>query len=458
MSMNNEKWRQRYVCLQDQSVLAVYHFYSPGRSCHDGDTEKAQWSGRENEGEIEEEDGDTQREVVLMIAGCGNTVSVYTMLEERSLPDYLFANNFDVWAMDCRGHGESSPPPGCRQWDVGTYSFIDVNTVIDYVLGQTGAVRLHLIGHSMGGMMSMALISHPELHKKILSVTAIGSTIYLENSIGRLIAPFLPIVKAAGGIDIQLGTELFGKIWSSLGNDDPTCGNGGNGSCSAEDVMASHENSGSKRTYDFMQHMFCFEPVGVMEDFFEALSGTGLKLKRRGEPKREKIRVEINTKNDPSLITADNWNKKESMFSEHKVNINEGGNGSRPHVIDGVDAYLVYDNYDDEYDVLELHKTIGRFNQRILLINGTEDQLVVPADVEKCYDTICRNAKNVYEESEGKDSSEGIPTIYTVGKAVGGDKPYSHFDMLFGEDAPKNIFPAILAFLEGQTAGRYTIP
>ena len=36
--------------------------------------------------------------------------------------------------MDCRGHGESVPPPGCRQWDIGTYSFIDVNRVVDYVL------------------------------------------------------------------------------------------------------------------------------------------------------------------------------------------------------------------------------------------------------------------------------------------------------------------------------------
>ena len=440
--MNQEKWRQTYVCLPDQSVLSVYHFYSQGSGISD-DREHGE---------------DVHNEVVLMIAGCGNTVSVYTMLGNKSLPDYLFSNNFDVWAMDCRGHGESMPPPDCQQWDIGTYSFLDVNTVVDYVLGATGAQRLHLIGHSMGGMMSMALISHPELHKKILSVTAIGSTIFLEHSIGRLIAPFLPIVKAAGGIDLQLGTEIVGKIWSSFGNDDPNCGNNGNGSCGIEDVMASHENSGSARTYDFMQRMFCFEPVGVMEDFFEGLSTTGLKLKCRGEPHRQKIHVGVKASKNSSPAT-DTSGIDDSETKEQNLEMREDGvQREGVEMIDDVDAYAVYDGYDDDYDVLELGKTIGRFNQRILLLNGTEDQLVVPADVEKCYNVICQNAKEAHEESEGVEISEGIPTIYTVGKMVGGDKPYSHFDLLFGEDAPRNIFPAILAFLEGHTAGRYSIP
>ena len=166
----------------------------------------------------------------------------------------------------------------------------------------------------------------------------------------------------------------------------------------------------------------------------------------------------VSTKNNSSLITCNN-HSKDYMFNECKMDTNnEVELECKPYIIDGVDAYLAYNSYDDEYEVLELYKTIGRFNQRILLLNGTEDQLVVPTDVEKCYETICENAKNALKDSKGKESPEGLPTIYTVGKAVGGNKPYSHFDMLFGEDAPKTIFPAILAFLEGHTAGRYSIP
>jgi len=64
----------------------------------------------------------------------------------------------------------------------------------------------------------------------------------------------------------------MGKIWATCGNDDPACGNGGNGSCSVEDVMASHLNTGSKRTYAFMQKMFYYEPVGVFEDFVRIIT------------------------------------------------------------------------------------------------------------------------------------------------------------------------------------------
>ena len=78
--MNQEKWRQTYVCLPDQSILSVYNFYSQGHGISD-DREHGE---------------DVHNEVVLMIAGCGNTVSVYTMLGNKSLPDYLFSNNFDV--------------------------------------------------------------------------------------------------------------------------------------------------------------------------------------------------------------------------------------------------------------------------------------------------------------------------------------------------------------------------
>ena len=57
------------------------------------------------------------------------------------------------------------------------------------------------------------------------------------------------------GVDFPMATEHFGRFWGSCSNDDPKCGNNGNGSCSLEDVMASHVNTGSLRTYDFMQTM-----------------------------------------------------------------------------------------------------------------------------------------------------------------------------------------------------------
>ena len=139
------------------------------------------------------------KQVVLLIAGCANSVAVYSMLEEKSLPDYLYSYGYDVWCMDLRGHGESEPPEHERRWDIGTYAFIDTNTVVTYICAHTGCASVNLIGHSMGGMIAMALISHPELHIKVKSVTALGSSIYLGHSICRLLQPWLPVLRVTGG-------------------------------------------------------------------------------------------------------------------------------------------------------------------------------------------------------------------------------------------------------------------
>jgi pimeloyl-ACP methyl ester carboxylesterase len=54
---------------------------------------------------VDNEDATADRDPVLLIAGCANSVAIYCMLDERSLPNFLFANGYDVWAMDVRGYG-----------------------------------------------------------------------------------------------------------------------------------------------------------------------------------------------------------------------------------------------------------------------------------------------------------------------------------------------------------------
>ena len=84
--MDPSKWRRRFVYCRG-AYLAVYQFYSIAAE------------------EAQRQDA-AQRDVVLLIAGCANSVAVYTMLGDRSLPDFLFSGGYDVWAMDVRGHGE----------------------------------------------------------------------------------------------------------------------------------------------------------------------------------------------------------------------------------------------------------------------------------------------------------------------------------------------------------------
>jgi len=256
----------------------------------------------------------------------------------------------------------------------------------------------------------------------------------------------------------------MGKVWKSCGNEDPTCGNGGNGSCSAEDVMASHLNSGSKRTYSFMERMFFYEPVGVFEDFSVGLKDSGLILKLRDRPKqvREEVQVTVKLSSSEDHASSDcdcDSNSSntspdpDGIQSERGGDINKDKDKDKDNYIVSVDGILTYEN---QFETLELQNFIGKYNQRIMLLNGTEDNLVVVADVQKSYETICNNAKSVFEET-GVEPRGGKPTIYTAGTQIGGAFPYSHFDLVFGEDAPTTIFPAILSFLDGSCEGRYEI-
>ena len=92
--MDPKKWRRSFVYCQE-AYLGVYEY-------HDGNKEQ------EGEGESPTGERDLRRETVLLVAGCANTCAVYTMLDDRSLPDFLYKNGYNVWMADVRGHGEVS--------------------------------------------------------------------------------------------------------------------------------------------------------------------------------------------------------------------------------------------------------------------------------------------------------------------------------------------------------------
>jgi len=78
--MDPSKWRRRFIYCRG-AYLAVYQFYSIA-----------------DEAAIASSTTAAERDVVLLIAGCANSVAVYTMLGDRSLPDFLFhSGGYDVW-------------------------------------------------------------------------------------------------------------------------------------------------------------------------------------------------------------------------------------------------------------------------------------------------------------------------------------------------------------------------
>ncbi len=74
----------------------------------------------------------------------------------------------DLIALDLPGFGESEPPP--EAWDVDAYA----SFVIAF-LDELGVPRAHLVGHSHGGRVSIAIAAdHPERVGRLLLVDSAG--------------------------------------------------------------------------------------------------------------------------------------------------------------------------------------------------------------------------------------------------------------------------------------------
>ncbi len=76
------------------------------------------------------------------------------------------SDNYDVWAVDLRGHGATpAPASGDFAW-AGMAA--DVRAAIDFISAQTSASSVHAIGHSMGGASLLKVACEtPELFDAI---------------------------------------------------------------------------------------------------------------------------------------------------------------------------------------------------------------------------------------------------------------------------------------------------
>ncbi len=74
----------------------------------------------------------------------------------------------------------------------------------------------------------------------------------------------------------------------------------------------------------------------------------------------------------------------------------------------------------------------GRIREPVLVIRGEADRIVPQSDVEWGFEQV------------------GSPTkrIVTVGRSSGGRADYGHVDLLFGDQAPEEVYPLIAGWLE----------
>ncbi len=116
---------------------------------------------------------------VLLCHGLAANRFNFDLGPEVSLARFLQKAGFEVWSIDLRGRGIPRRDAGggaCagRPPVFDDYVREDARAAIRYVLGETGASRVHWVGHSMGGLVLYAVLQGEEA-ESVASGVAIGS-------------------------------------------------------------------------------------------------------------------------------------------------------------------------------------------------------------------------------------------------------------------------------------------
>lgn len=108
----------------------------------------------------------------LLLHGFAQNRTGYTL---GPMPRELLARGARVFIGELRGHGRSIPADGER-WTLDTHLRLDCPALLEGVRKQADVERVHLIGHSMGGLLGCALLA---LEAPLASLTAVATPLLL---------------------------------------------------------------------------------------------------------------------------------------------------------------------------------------------------------------------------------------------------------------------------------------
>jgi pimeloyl-ACP methyl ester carboxylesterase len=115
---------------------------------------------------------------VLLCHGLGANRFSFDLGRDPSLAAYLAHAGFDVWVLELRGHGRSDRPGLFARrrfgWSFDDYLRFDLPAAIEKVQEVTGQRQLHVIGHSMGGMLFLSYCGNAS---EVRSAITIGSSL-----------------------------------------------------------------------------------------------------------------------------------------------------------------------------------------------------------------------------------------------------------------------------------------
>jgi alpha-beta hydrolase superfamily lysophospholipase len=119
-----------------------------------------------------------RRHPVLLVHGVGCDAHVWDLLPVGlSFADHLRTLGFHVFTVDLRGRTRSDrPDTGLRDWTLDEYVGEDLPCAVRRIRAMTGAERVHLVGHGIGGVVCL-LFQMRGGGDAIRSVVTLGSAL-----------------------------------------------------------------------------------------------------------------------------------------------------------------------------------------------------------------------------------------------------------------------------------------
>lgn len=117
---------------------------------------------------------------VLLVHGISSNHWFMDLGPDRSLAQTLQAAGYDAWTLDLRGHGEARRSTELQRqrkgWTIEDYGRHDLHAAIEHVRATRGVPKVHLVGHSLGGM-SAAIYQAHHGDDALASIIAVGSPV-----------------------------------------------------------------------------------------------------------------------------------------------------------------------------------------------------------------------------------------------------------------------------------------
>lgn len=151
---------------------------------------------------------------VILVHGFGQNRYAWHM-PQRSMANHLADLGFDVFNVDLRGHGRSAELGSKHSSGVDDYIRGDLPALIDSVLRLSGASRVFMVGHSLGGLCAASAAARdPERVAGVVTIGsphALGRGHFVLGNMLRLGAHTLSRSGLLRGSRARLPVDLVGK-------------------------------------------------------------------------------------------------------------------------------------------------------------------------------------------------------------------------------------------------------